>query len=296
MSSGKSILTSNNIQNRIFTIRGVQVILDSDLAEMYQVETRVLNQAVKRNFDRFPIDFMFQLSQKEFENILISQFVISSSEHGGRRKLPYVFTEQGVSMLSAVLKSKIAVNVSLNVIRAFVEMRKFMIHNASIFQRIENVEQKQLQTDLKIDHILNALEDKSNSPKQGIFFNGQIFDAWVFVSELIKSAENSLILIDNYIDESVLNLFLKRKESVTATIYTANLTASLKTDLEKHNKQYPPIEIHVYKNAHDRFLIIDEKQVYHIGASLKDLGRKLFGFSKMEIVADVILKILTRKP
>lgn len=296
MTSENSILTAKNIQNRIFTIRGVQVILDSDLAEMYQVETRVLNQAVKRNSDRFPIDFMFQLSKEEFENILISQFVISSSEHGGRRKLPYVFTEQGVSMLSSVLKSTIAVNVSINIIRAFVEMRKFMIHNASFFQRIENVEQKQLQTDLKIDHILNALEDKSSSPKQGIYFNGQIFDAWVFVSELIKSAEKSLILIDNYVDESVLNLFLKRKVAVTATIYTANLTGTLKTDLEKHNKQYSPIEIHVYKNAHDRFLIIDEKKVYHIGASLKDLGKKLFGFSKMEIEADVILQILTEKP
>ncbi|HRW22591.1 MAG TPA: hypothetical protein P5509_11520 [Bacteroidales bacterium] len=199
-------------------------------------------------------------------------------------------------MLSAVLKSKTAVNVSLNIIRAFVEMRKFMILNASVFQRIENVEQKQLQTDLKIDHILNALEVKSSGPKQGIYFNGQIFDAWVFVSELIKSAAKSLILIDNYVDESVLNLLLKRKENVTATIYTANLTASLKTDLEKHNKQYSPIDIKVYKNAHDRFLIIDKKFVYHIGASLKDLGKKLFGFSKMEIEAEVILQILTEKP
>lgn len=295
MTSENSILTAKNIQNRIFTIRGVQVILDSDLAKMYQVETRVLNQAVKRNSDRFPIDFMFQLSKEEFENILISQFVISSSEHGGRRKLPYVFTEQGVSMLSSVLKSTIAVNVSINIIRAFVEMRKFMIHNASFFQRIENVEQKQLQTDLKINHILNALEDKSLSPKQGIYFSGQIFDAWVFISDLVKSANKSIILIDNYIDESVLNLFLKRKDGVAVEIYTANLTAALKTDLAKHNKQYSPIEIKVFKNVHDRFLIIDEKQVYHIGASLKDLGKKLFAFSKMEIEVDVILKMLKVK-
>ena len=292
MQSENSILTSRNIQNRIFTIRGVQVILDSDLAEMYQVETRVLNQSVKRNLDRFPVDFMFQLSKNEFDSILISQFVISSKEHGGRRKLPYVFTEQGVSMLSSVLKSIIAVNVSINIIRAFVEMRKFMIHNASVFQRIENVEQKQLQADLKIDHILNALEDKSISPKQGIYFNGQIFDAWVFVSQLVKSANKSLVLIDNYVDESVLNLFLKRKDNVGVKIYTSNLTASLKSDLEKHNKQYPHIEIKVYKNAHDRFLIIDEKHVYHIGASLKDLGKKLFGFSKMEIDAGLILGII----
>jgi hypothetical protein len=295
MTSENSISTSKKIQNRIFTIRGVQVLLDSDLAEMYQVETRVLNQAVKRNLDRFPLDFMFQLSKDEFDSILISQFVISSSEHGGRRKLPYVFTEQGVSMLSSVLKSNIAINVSINIIRAFVEMRKFMIHNASVFQRLENVEQKQIKTDLKIDNILTALEDKSISPKQGIYFNGQIFDAWVFVSELIKSAVKSIILVDNYVDESVLNLFLKRKIDVAVEVYTANLNATLKTDLEKHNKQYPPIDIKVYKNAHDRFLIIDEKHVYHIGASLKDLGKKLFGFSKMEIEADVIMRILTAK-
>ena len=167
-----------------------------------------------------------------------------------------------------------------------------MIQNASLFQRIENIEQKQLQTDQKIDQVLNALDDKTLSQKQGIFFNGQIFDAWVFASELVKSADKSLILIDNYVDESVLNLFLKRKEGVDVKIFTANFSSTLKTDLEKHNQQYAPIEINVYKNAHDRFLIIDQKQVYHIGASLKDLGKKLFGFSKMEFEVDVLMKIL----
>ncbi len=170
-----------------------------------------------------------------------------------------------------------------------------MIQNASVFQRIENIEQKQIQRDLKIDHILNALEDKTLIQKQDIFFNGQIFDAWVFVSELVKSAEKSIVLIDNYVDESVLNLFLKRKRGVEVEIYTANLTPTLKTDLEKHNQQYSHIKIKVYKNAHDRFIIIDQKQVYHIGASLKDLGKKLFGFSKMEMDAGVILKIIIAK-
>ncbi|HNX07191.1 MAG TPA: ORF6N domain-containing protein, partial [Bacteroidales bacterium] len=197
MMEGKQILPAKNIQERIFNIRGVQVILDSDLAEMYQVETRILNQAVKRNPERFPNDFMFQLTKNEFNNLLISQFVISSSEHGGRRKLPFVFTEQGVSMLSSVLKSDAAVSVSLRIMRAFVEMRKFIIHNAAIFQRIENVEKKQLQSDLKIDKILNALEDKSLKPKQGIFFDGQIFDAYSFVADLIKSAKQRIVLIDN---------------------------------------------------------------------------------------------------
>lgn len=290
MTPNKPLLNTKKIQDKIFTIRGLQVILDSDLADMYQVPTGRVNEQVKRNKERFPDDFMFQLSDDEWV-YLKSQNAISS--WGGRRTLPFVFTEQGVSSLSGILKSEVAIKVYINIIRAFVEMRKFMIQNASLFQRIENIEQKQLQTDLKIDHILNALEDKTLSQKQGIYYNGQIFDAWVFASELVKSAENSLILIDNYVDESILNLFLKRKDNVDVTIYTAKITSTLKTDLEKYNQQYSPIEIKVYKNVHDRFLIIDQKHVYHIGASLKDLGKKLFGFSKMEITADVLMKILT---
>lgn len=289
MNPNESVVNTKKVQDKIFTIRGLQVILDSDLAEMYQVPTGRINEQVKRNKERFPDDFMFQLTEEEWVN-LKSQNAISS--WGGRRTLPFVFTEQGVSSLSGILKSDVAINVYINIIRAFVEMRKFMIHNASVFQRIENVEQKQLQSDLKIDHILSALEEKTLTPKQGIYFNGQIFDAWVFASELVKSAEKSIVLIDNYIDESVLNLLLKRKKNVDVKIYTANFTPALKTDLEKHNRQYMPIEIKVYKNAHDRFLIIDQKQVYHIGASLKDLGKKLFGFSKMEMDADVLMKIL----
>ncbi|MDD2412117.1 MAG: ORF6N domain-containing protein [Bacteroidales bacterium] len=290
MNPNESVVNTKKVQDKIFTIRGLQVILDSDLAEMYQVPTGRINEQVKRNKERFPDDFMFQLTEEEWVN-LKSQNAISS--WGGRRTLPFVFTEQGVSSLSGILKSDVAINVYINIIRAFVEMRKFMIHNASVFQRIENVEQKQLQSDLKIDHILSALEEKTLTPKQGIYFNGQIFDAWVFASELVKSAEKSIVLIDNYIDESVLNLLLKRKKNVDVKIYTANFTPALKTDLEKHNRQYMPIEIKVYKNAHDRFLIIDQKQVYHIGASLKDLGKKLFGFSKMQMDAGLILKIIT---
>jgi len=235
---------------------------------------------------------MFQLSDSEWQNLKSQN---ATASWGGRRIRPFVFTEQGVSSLSGILKSDVAVKIYITIIRAFVEMRNFMFHNASVFRRIENVEQKQLQTDLQIDYILDALVDKSHIPTQGIFFNGQVFDAWVFASELVKSANKSLILVDNYVDESVLNLFLKRKDGVVAEIFTANLTSALKTDLEKHNKQYLPIEIKVYKNAHDRFLIIDEKQVYHIGASLKDLGKKLFAFSKMEIAADEIMKFLTTK-
>jgi len=291
MTPDKQILPAKNIQDRIFSIRGVQVILDSDLAEMYQVETRILNQAVKRNSERFPADFMFQLTKNEFNNLLISQFVISSSDHGGRRKLPFVFTEQGVSMLSSVLKSDVAISVSLSIMRAFVEMRKFMINNAAIFQRIENVEQKQLKSDLKIDQILNALEDKTLNPKQGIFFDGQIFDAYSFVADLIKAAKQRIVLIDNYVDESVLTVLSKRKKNVSATVFSSHVTKQLQLDLQKHNQQYAPIELFEFSKSHDRFLIIDEA-VYHFGASLKDLGKKWFAFSKMEMKAEDILSKL----
>ena len=296
------IIQVDDIQNKIYSIRGKQVMIDKDLADIYQVETRVLNQAVKRNIERFPEDFMFRLTEKEWENLLSqiaiskndnsnlkSQNVISSPGHGGRRKLPYVFTEQGVSMLSAVLKSKVAIDVSVKIIRAFAQMRRFIENKADIFKRLSVIEQKQIATDVKqietdnkIDKILKALEDKSIKPNQGIFFNGQIFDAYSFVSDLIRSAKKSIILIDNYIDDTVLTHFTKRKKGVSFTIFTKNISKQLKLDLEKHNKQYPPIEIKKFKNAHDRFLIIDEKEVYHFGANLKDLGKKWFAFSKMD--------------
>jgi hypothetical protein len=273
-----------NIQNHILTIRGVQVMLDRDLAEIYGVETRRLNEQVKRNPERFPDQFMFQLTKEEME-IWKSQFATSNKVKMGFRKPPLVFTEQGVSMLSAVLKSKTAVKVSIQIIQAFVEMKKFISTNAAIFQRLDKVELKQIKTDEKVDTIFKALEDKSIKHKQGIFYNGQIFDAYVFASGLIKSAKRSILLIDNYIDESVLNLLTKRNENVAVIIYTKRITKTLEQDLEKHNCQYQKIEIKEFSKAHDRFLIIDEATVYHFGASLKDLGKKWFAFSKMEIKA-----------
>lgn len=283
-----------NIQNRILTIRGVQVMLDRDLAEIYGVETRRLNEQVKRNPGRFPEQFMFQLTKEEMENWK-SQFATSNKVKMGFRKPPLVFTEQGVSMLSAILKSKTAIKVSIQIIQAFVEMKKFISTNAAIFHRLDKVELKQLKTDEKVDTIFKALEDKSIKPKQGIFYNGQIFDAYVFVSRLIKSAKRSILLIDNYIDESVLNLLTKRNENVAVIIYTKRITETLKQDLEKHNCQYQKIEIREFSKAHDRFLIIDETTVYHFGASLKDLGKKWFAFSKMEIKAlEMISNLKTR--
>ncbi|MCK5536896.1 MAG: ORF6N domain-containing protein [Bacteroidales bacterium] len=308
MSDKNEIIQIDSVQNRILTIRGIQVMLDSDLAELYGVETKNLNRAVSRNKERFPRKFRFQLTQIEFdeykkslrfhfgtsksEDSLRLQIETSKEKRGGRRYLPFVFTEQGVSMLSAVLRSETAIKVSIQIIDAFVEMRKFISQNVNLFQRINNIEQKQIasdikqiETDNKIDAVLDALEDKSIKPKQGIFYDGQVFDAYIFIADLIKYAKKSILLIDNYIDETVLQLFTKRKKNVSVTIYTKNITKILKQDLLKHNSQHPKIEIEKFAKAHDRFLIIDETTIYHFGASLKDLGKKWFAFSKMDIEA-----------
>ena len=277
-------LDEDQIQNRIFTIRGLQVMLDSDLAELYGAETKVFNQAVKRNIDRFPNDFRFQLSNNEKSELVTNCDRLNRLKHSSVN--PYVFTEQGVSMLSGILKSKIAVEMSIQIIRAFVVMKRFLATNASIFQRLSKLETEQLQyrlhTENKFEKLFEAIEEKQIKPKQGIFFNGQIFDAYVFVSDLIKSAQTSIVLIDNYVDESVLTLLSKRAENCKAVIYTKTLSKQLQLDLKKHNEQYPTIEIKTFKEAHDRFLILDEKDIYHFGASLKDLGKKWFAFSKFD--------------
>ena len=309
------------IKTKIYTIRGMQVMLDSDLAELYGVETKNLNRAVNRNSDRFPQNFMFQLSEEEHQNLksqfatsslsdslrfqngtlddeesLRSQFVTLENSRGKHRKyLPYVFTEQGVAMLSAVLRSQSAVQMSIHIINAFVEMRKFISNNALIFQRLDSLEQKQSKTDEKVEAIFNAIEDRSIKPKQGIFYDGQVYDAYLFVSDLIKSAKESIILIDNYVDESVLTLLSKRDMKVNATIYTKKVTKQLELDLEKYNAQYPTIELKKFDSSHDRFLLIDEKEVYHIGASLKDLGKKWFAFSKLDMGALNILEKLNNE-
>ena len=274
----KIIISEEQITNRIYTIRGKQVMLDSDLAKLYEVSTSRLNEQVKRNIERFPEDFMFKLTDKEWE-ILKSQNATSS--WGGRRKLPNVFTEQGISTLSGVLHSKTAIQVNIAIMRAFVGMRKFLMANANLFQRLDKLEYKQLETDHKVEKIINALENETIKPKQGIFYDGQIFDAYKFVTTLIKGANKSIVLIDNYIDETVLTLFSKNQK-VEITIYTKNINKQLKLDLEKYNAQYKPIKIKTFRKAHDRFLIIDDKDIYHIGASLKDLGKKWFAFSKFD--------------
>lgn len=289
MSDKKAIVESNDIQSNIFTIRGLQVMVDRDLAALYEVGTKVLNQAVKRNIERFPEKFRFQLTAEEKTELVTNCDRFDSLKHSTTS--PHVFTEQGVSMLSAVLKSKTAVKVSIQIMDAFVSMRKFIANNAIIFQRLNNIEQKQLITDTKLDKIFEAIEAREIKPKQGIFFNGQIFDAYVFVADLIKTAKTSIVLIDNYVDETVLTLLSKRVKNCQTTIYTKAISKKLQLDLKKHNQQYPPVKIKILKNAHDRFLILDNKDIYHFGASLKDLGKKWFAFSKFEKGA---LKVLGR--
>ena len=272
-----------DIQPMIRVIRGQQVMIDRDLSLLYNVETRVLNQAVKRNLNRFPDDFMFQLSKEDVE-ILKSQNVTSS--WGGDRRLPYAFTEQGIAMLSSVLKSKTAVDVNIRIMRAFVSMRRFIATNAQLFQRLETIEYHQLEmrqhqdiTDKRIDEVFKRL-DANIPPLQGIFYDGQVFDAYRFVSDLIRKAKCSIVLIDNYVDDTVLTLLDKRGNGVAATIYTQRISSQFQLDIDRHNSQYPPIEIKQFNKAHDRFLLIDD-EVFHIGASIKDLGKKWFGFTLM---------------
>ncbi len=280
----KKVIKCDEIHKRIYTLRKVQVMLDKDLAHFYEVKPIRLREQVKRNIKRFPSDFMFQLTKEEV-CLMVSQNAIPSKQHLGG-SLPFVFTEQGVAGISAVLTSERAIEVNIQIMRAFVAMRKFITTNAQVFKRLNVVERKQLEhrleTDEKFNRIFNALEEKDSIPKQGIFFDGQVFDAYQFVSDLIRTAHRSIIIIDNYIDDTVLTHLTKRSENVTATILIKTITKQMALDVVKYNQQYQPIEIKEFDNSHDRFLIIDGKTVYHFGASLKDLGKKWFAFSKMD--------------
>lgn len=268
------------IENRILTLRGKQVMIDRDLAELYNIETKALNQAVKRNIERFPEHFRFQVSNQEKDELVTNCDRFNNLKHSSVN--PFAFTEPGVAMLSTVLKSETAVRTSIRIIDAFVAMRNFLMNNASLFQRMERIEMKQLKTEEKVDAILDRLNE-SKEPVQGIFFNGQIFDAYAFVAGLIRKADKRIVLIDSYIDDSVLVQLSKRKPGVTVDIYDGKISQQLRQDVATHNTQYPGVTLHDYRKAHDRFLIIDE-EVYHIGHSLKDLGKKLFAFSRMEVI------------
>jgi hypothetical protein len=285
-------LNADDIKRRIFTIRGKQVMLDSDLAELYQVETKNLNKATNRNSERFPEDFRFKLTKEEYGNLRF-QNGTSREEHGGRRYTPFVYTEQGVSMLSGILKSKIAVQVSINIMRTFVEMRHFIANNAALFERISSVELRQLEyqkrTDKKFDKLFEYIGQHTET-HQKIFFEGQIYDAFSLLIELIQKAEQEIILIDGYVDVSTLNLLAKKQTGVTVTIYTFTKTKLTAQDVAAFNAQYPKLEVKHTNVFHDRFLILDGKMVYHIGASLKDAGKKCFAVSLLKDAGQELMK------
>lgn len=275
-----------SIEPLIRVIRGQQVILDADLAPLYGIETKRLKEQVNRNLSRFPEDFMFKLSASEL-NSLRSQFA-TSNKRGGTRYAPYAFTESGIAMLSSVLHTETAIATNIQIMRAFTAMRHLMAASAQVMRRLADIEHHQIESDKRIDEVFKRL-DQGVTAKQGIFFDGQIFDAYTFVSDLIRSAKKRVVLFDNYVDDSVLAMLDKRANGVNAQIYTRTLTQQLALDLQRHNAQYSPIAIDEFQNAHDRFLCIDDT-VYHIGASLKDLGKKWFAFSRMEVDTDMLLQ------
>ena len=280
----------NDFGNRIYTIRGKQVMLDYELAALYGYEVRALNQQVKRNIERFPDDFMFQLTKEEVEGVK-SQFVISpfsnfyAGQEGGRRKPPYAFTEQGIYMLATVLKGKVAEQQSIFIMRAFREMRQFISNNALLFEKISHIELKQLEyqksTNEKLEKVFQYIEDQTES-KQKIFFDGQIYDAFRFITSIVQKAQNEIILIDGYVDVGTLNILAKKNATVDVKIYTYASASITNNDIVNFNAQYPTLTVEKTQIFHDRFIILDGKTVYHIGASLKDAGKKCFAISLLE--------------
>lgn len=280
----KNDLSSEEIKSLIYTIRGKQVMIDSDVARLYHYETRRINETVKRNIERFPAEFCFQLTSKEYET-LKSQ-IATSNTRGGKQKLPYVFTEKGILMLSGLLKNNVAIEVSIKIVEAFVEMRKFLSSNGQLFERLTNVEYKLLEHDKKFDQ----LQEEENI-KQKIFFEGQIYDAYSLMIDIIKKASKKILIIDNYIDDSILKMLTKKKKNVEVVILTSNKSNIERLDIQKFNKEYPVLKVAKTNKFHDRFIIVDKKEMYHLGASIKDLGKKCFGINKIEDL-DIIDKII----
>jgi len=284
-------LAIEDIKNLIYTIRGKQVMIDSDVANIYHCETKYINRVVKRNIERFSEEFCFQLNEDEFK-VLRCQFVtLNENGRGQHRKyLPYVFTEQGIAMLSALLKSDVAISVSVNIMKAFIEMRKFLMINGQVFERLTSVEHKLLEHDKKFDKVFNSLLQEENI-KQRIFFDGQIYDAYSIIVDIIKKANKKILIIDNYIEESVLKMLTKKKNNVEVVILTSNKINIQQIDIQKFNKEYPVLKIANTNKFHDRFIVIDNKEMYHLGASIKDLGKKCFGINKIEDI-EIIEKII----
>ena len=291
-------IKTENIQNMVYVVRGKQVMLDSDLAKLYQVETFNLNKARKRNEKRFPADFCFQLTKDEYQNLKF-QFGISSctgNEHGGRRTLPYAYTEQGIAMLSAVLRSDIAIQVSIKIMQTFVEMRKYMAHTSLILEKVNQIEIRQMtdqqRNNERFEQVFNYISDHQES-RQKIFFDGQIFEAFSLLAGIIGQAQTSIVLIDGYVDIETLNILAKKQNRVKVDIYTSPTTRLTARDIDIFNTQYPMLSVRYTGSFHDRFLILDNTKAYHIGASIKDAGKKCFGITQIED-AGLIKDILAR--
>ena len=273
-------------------------MLDSDVAMLYHYETKKINQAVKRNIERFPERFCFQLTEEELE-IMWSQIVTTSkledNKYRSKKYLPYVFTEQGIAMLSGILKNEIAVQVSIKIMDAFVEMRKFMNINKSLFEKVVSIENKMdkkfIEQDKKFDIIFDQLQLEENI-KQRIFFQGQIYDAYSLIVDIIKKASKKILIIDNYVDDSILKMLTKKKNDVEVVILTSNKSNIQNIDIQKFNKEYPLLKVAKTNKFHDRFIVIDNKEMYHLGASIKDLGKKCFGINKIEDI-EIIKQIIS---
>ncbi len=287
-------LEADDIKRRIFTIRGKQVMMDSALAEYFGTTTGNLNRAMKRNIKRFPDSFCFQLTKTDYYEILRCQTGILELEQGKYSKyLPYVYTEQGIAMLTSVLHTERAIAASISIMEAFVEMRHFIANNAALFDRISKVELKQLEADKKFDQIFECIGNQKETT-QKLFFDGQIYDAFSLLIELIQKADQEIILVDGYVDVGTLNVLAKKKSGVAVTIYTFKKTKLTAQDVAAFNAQYPQLDVKYTNVFHDRFLILDRKTVYHIGASLKDAGKKCFGITLMKDAGSELMKKLAK--
>lgn len=290
----KDDISNEEIKNLIYTIRGKQVMLDSDVARLFNYATKDLNRNVKNNIERFPEYYCFQLAEEEYKSLRCKIFTLNENGRGQHRKyLPYVFTEYGITMLAGLLKSDIAVNVSIKIVNTFIEMRKFLIQNGQIFERLTNIEYKLLEHDKKFNEVFNQLQVEENI-KQKIFFEGQIYDAYSLIIDIIKKANKKILIIDNYIDDSVLKMLTKKNNNVEVVILTSDKSNIQQIDIQKFNKEYPILKVAKTNKFHDRFIIIDNEEMYHLGASIKDLGKKCFGINKIEDV-EIIEKILNYK-
>ena len=272
-------------------------MLDSDVAMLYHYETKKINQAVKRNIDRFPERFCFKLTEEELETMwsqIVTTSKLEDNKYRSKKYLPYVFTEQGIAMLSGLLKNEIAVQVSIKIMDAFVEMRKYINLNKHLFEKVVTIESKMdkkfIEYDKKFDVVFNQLQQEENI-KQRIFFEGQIYDAYSLIIDIIKKANKKILIIDNYIDDSVLKMLTKKNKNVEVVILTSDKSNIQKIDIQKFNKEYPTLKVAKTNKFHDRFIVIDNKEMYHLGASIKDLGKKCFGINKIEDL-DIIEKFI----